>query len=229
MNAQLFEAVKRFHLSNGQQVPPQDLIRVTRARYFHRREYPTGGSAQLSFFNDSPNEFISNWPSSNGLQNDQFFILSSLRVKVQTGIVLATGARVAGGAQIAGGATATGPTTQAEEIRTIMQNALARLNIGNVKVAEVFGLDSLPGGGGLVFNVGLSNVDSDLAAGRQDSVIAVNNGEANANNAFVLPRYGVVPGRQVKLDIKWPALLTATTAPIIMAEMDGTLFELATT
>jgi hypothetical protein len=228
LSEQVFQAANAY--SDGRKSIPQDMVRVTRRGFFHRQIVANAGNTNLSFFQSQAfNKYVCNL--NNGrLNNDQFFILNSIMVDIDSGVT-AAGALAAAGAQVGGGVTYVVPQTAIEALRATAKNALLTLSVGNQIVAQAYGLHTFPSGGGLVAFPALSNVGALAASattGRQDVISLFNNGNADAGNAYTLPPYPIVPGRDVSLTIEWQALITLTNdiALSLRPVLNGVLFEL---
>lgn len=223
---ELFSAANVFARTG--QIPNQDEFRTTRKRYWHRKLYD--GAAEptsLTFFDAGKSKWITNL--NNGqLSNNSIFLMTGIRIDSQTNITLATGAVIASSAgvqSIYGTAPSGIPATQAQDLLTVFTTGLFTCTVGNAIIADVYGLQAFPAGGGLSASVAFGGVDSDLTAGAFSQTALVTNGVPDARNVTSIPRYPVVPSTDVKATIEWQAAHNVTNDIIIMVTLDGTLIE----
>jgi hypothetical protein len=192
---------------------PNKFAQITQ-RFYHRQDYATGGANLLTFFNASISEHTTN--VNNGiLPDDRPSWITGISVDFQD--ITTAGARPASSAAAQlSSATGGAAFTRAEEIRTILQGGLLQMYVADRMIHEGQNLMRYPTGGG--FAVDALQLTQASAAASQSAVW--NNGIPHANNLFKLPRpYPWLPGKALKVLLKWPAALSITTATALKVEI----------
>lgn len=219
MRPALFEAANAFSASG--RIPPQDRIRTTRKRFWHRVNCPTGSTA-INFFDAARSKWITNF-NSGQLQNNQFFFINAIKINALTNITFATGAvlAAAAGEQSQTHATNDIPTKVLQEVLTMFSTGLFTLTVNGQVIADAYGLDAFPAGGGIAANVGFATTEA--ATGHAAAIVS--NGVPDARNVNTIPRYPVTPGIDVKASIEWQSGHSITNSLVFMVSLDGTLME----
>jgi len=221
LSEQVFQAANMY--ADGRKSIAQDIVRVRRKRYWHRQITPDAGPTTLSFFqSQSFSKYVCNM--NNGrLNNDQLFILTAVRVDVQLNVTIA-GAQSSATVGTQAASAAGLPVTDFDLFKDIVCNGVLSLSVGNQSIIDDYGLHNFPAGGGIS---GYGNISNTTAS----TLAALNvwtNGAPDAGNAFTIPAYPIVPGRDVQAVIDWQALLNLNDAAglVFRVVLDGVQFEL---
>ena len=192
---------------------PNKFAQLTQ-RFYHRQDYATGGASLLTFFNASIAEHVTN--VNNGvLPDDRPAWITAVSVDFQDNTTAGARPSSSAAAQLSS-ATGGAAFTRAEEIRTILQGGLLQMFVADRMIHEGQNLMRYPTGGG--FSVDALQLTQGTAGNSQSAVW--NNGIPHANNLFKLPRpYPWLPGKALKVLLKWPAALSITTATALKVEV----------
>lgn len=207
-------------------LPDPNRFRVRPHTYFHRLDYPNGGTASpLNFFNVQPTQFICNLNGGSGLPNDTFFRLDNVRIAFEPGVTAAaTFTANASSALLTAGATTNTVAAFVEALRVVVQGGLVNLKIGDfVAIDGVPSISRFPQGApGVSGSVGSS---TNSATTLKTDMALVSNGNGGLDAVYSFPYgYPVLPGKQIAGSLLWQAALTlgAFTVPI-RYELNGQL------
>lgn len=180
-------------------------------RYYHILDYATGGATLLTFFNVGATDGVCNL-NQGEVPNERPFWLHGLSVTWQD--FTAAGAR--SGKQLDGAAITS--IARAEEVRTILQAGLLKIQVGDRPIFEAQDLTHFPSDGGFYVSAGFVSYASATAG----SIAPFNNGEPIAGNRFEFRRpWPVLPGKRIRIDLSWLSALSVTTAGRIKIELIG--------
>lgn len=195
-------------VGRGQPISAPNTFAQLHVRYYHQQAYATTGHTLLTFFNVGASEHVCNL--GNGLAPDE-------RPFWATGISITAQDLTAGGAVsgTSSSATVTTGIGRLEEWRGILSAGLLQFYVADRLVHEGQGLDKYPTGGG-------AHVDGAATGLTGGAVVNWTNGVPHAGNLFKFPRpYPILPGKSVRVFLKWQSLLTITTAGRIRVELIG--------
>jgi hypothetical protein len=203
------ETAKEFvRIGRGQPISQPNIFAQLHVRYYHQQANAVAGQSQLTFFNVASSEHVCNL--GNGLAADERpFWLTGMAITAQD----LSSAGAASGSSI--DVAATVPFTRLEEWRKIFTAGLAQVYVADRLIHEGQDLTKYPSGGGIDSAVGVA-VTTGAAA-------SWNNGIPHAGNTFRFPRpYPILPGKAVRVLLKWQNLLTiATNGGRIKVELIG--------
>lgn len=210
-------------IMNGR-TPDPNRFNTRKHIFYHRQNYATAGTSSIKFFsNVAPEDHICNLPTQGMLGAETFFRLEAVRFKVETGVTSAANpARVAAGAQATSGATTNTVLPMIEELRTILQQGLVFLRVGDRKVVDgVHGMDRFPQGTGVD---AVAAIATNSATTLATHMALLANGQPHVGNAFILnPKFALLPQKPIDLELRFQALMTVTTQFVLKAELEGTL------
>lgn len=210
-------------IMNGR-TPNPNVFNTRKHIFYHRADYATGGATSFKFFsNVAPSDHVCNLPTQGMLGAEMFFRLEVIRFKVETGVTsVANPTRVGAGAQATSHATNNTVLPMIEELRTILQQGLIFLRVGDRKVVDgVHGLDRFPQGSGVD---AAAAVATNSATTLATHMALLNNGQAHVSNGYVLnPKFALLPQKIIDMEVRFQAAMTVTTAFVLKAELEGTL------
>ncbi|MEL6739226.1 MAG: hypothetical protein AAFP26_01070 [Planctomycetota bacterium] len=196
-------------------VPDRGVFHTRTQDFYHNRALPNTNST-LTFFNEAPQEHVTNWPSQGGLQNDEFFVCTSVEIDILQGYDINGGAVAAASAY----GTGQGPYTIAEQIRAALVYGLFSFRVGDKTEIDSFGLSRFPSRGG-VHAFASSELDNQAAAAER-TLAMVSNGPPEVYNveernpAIVIP-----PNRTCAATMKWQPNIAFEGALVASVVLSG--------
>lgn len=183
------------------------------SRFYAVQDYGTAGHTSLTFFaNQQAQDGVCNLGQGE-ISIENPFWLTGICITFQD--LTAAGAR--SGAQADAAAAGT-PLTRFEQIRTILQAGLLKLQIAGRPVFERQDLTGFPQDGGYVASTALNT----FAAATNSSLVACTNGVPLAGNRFQFTKpLAVLPQKRVRVDCLWQSALSITTAGRLKVELVG--------
>ena len=178
-------------------------IHVRPWSYWHAKDYAAAGTTSETFFNVGPSPNVCNLPTNGTIEANTAFLCQSIHFKLTSGKTIA-GAAVTNGEQIDSGALQA--VDLVEDLRNVLvSNSEITFSVAERQIIHELGLDCFPWGGG-------ADVSMSIAATGAGAVI--NNGVAHASNGYAITPnpWIILPGQQIRLNVRFPALVPTDVA-----------------